>query len=260
MFFALSKIFWWIAAPLNALVLALLIGTCLLWTRWRRAGKWLLTAAIVPLVLLGFTRLSDLPLIWLESRYEVPDLTDPPRGIIVLGGGISVSDYHHDAPYYLGSWADRITVALALKRQYPQARLIYSGGSGSLTDPGGSEAESARIFIRSLYGDDLGIEMEEESRNTWENGVNTIAMIPPAEQDRPWLLVTSAWHMSRAMGVFRQLGMTPIPYPTDYKAARLASPWLANSAVDQFEKLSIALREFIGIAAYRATGRWQVAD
>lgn len=256
----LSKIFWLLAAPLNALAIILVAGALLLWTRWLRAGKWLVTIALVPLTLFGFTQLSDLPLIWLESRYEVPQLTEPPYGIIVLGGGLSVSHYQHDAPYYLGSRADRITVALTLKRQYPKARLIYSGGNGSLIEESRSEAASAKVFIQSLYGNDLGLEMEGKSRNTWENGVNTIAMIPPAKRNRAWLLVTSAWHMRRAMGVFRELGMTPIPYPVDYKAARLAPPWLSDSIVDQFEKLSIALRELIGIAAYRATGRWQAAN
>jgi Uncharacterized conserved protein len=258
-FFVLSKVFWWFAAPLNALIFLTVLGAVLLFTRWRRAGRRLVAASAVLLLVLGVTRIGDVPLIWLEERYQEPVLTEAPRGIIVLGGGIAAGGYNHDAPYLLNGWVDRITTALKLKRLYPQARLIYSGGSADLIGDKPSEAEAFSRLLVDLYGNDLGFEREDRSRNTWENAVFTLEMIPPEAREGTWLLVTSAWHMERALGIYRKLGWTPTPYPTDYKAAAIEPPYLQRLASDQFDKLGVAMKEFIGIAAYWMAGRWAPA-
>lgn len=260
MFFILSKIFWWFAVPLNALLILAAFGTALLFTRWRRAGRRVVVAAVVLLLVFGFTRVADLPLIWLEEGYQEPMLAEAPYGIIVLGGGIAAGGYNHDAPYLLNGWVDRLTTALTLKRLHPEARLIYSGGSASLLADRPSEADAVAALLDDLYGSDLGMEREDRSRNTFENARFTLEMIAPEERGKTWLLVTSAWHMERALGIYRKLGWTPVPYPTDYKAAAIEPPYLGNLASDQFDKLGIAVKEFIGIAAYWAAGRWAPPD
>jgi uncharacterized SAM-binding protein YcdF (DUF218 family) len=260
MLFVLSKLFWWLAAPLNALILLTVLGAFLLVTRWRRAGRRLVAIAAVLLVVLGFTRAADLPLIWLEERYQEPVLTEPPHGIIVLGGGVAAGGYNHEAPYLLNGWIDRLTTALTLKRLHPQARLIYSGGSASLLSGQKSEADAVAALLTDLYGSDLGMEREDRSRNTFENARFTLEMIAPEERGKTWVLVTSAWHMERAMGIYRKLGWTPVAYPTDYKAAKIEPPYLGNLASDQFDKFGVAIKEFIGIAAYWMAGRWAPRD
>lgn len=260
MLFILSKAFWWIAAPLNALILVSALGALLTFSRWRRAGRRMVAAAALLFVVLGFTRAADLPMIWLEERYEEPVLSEPPYGIIVLGGGIAVAGYNHEAPYLLNGWVDRLTTALKLKRLHPQARLIYSGGSASLFSGQPSEADAVAALLTDLYGSDLGLEREERSRNTFENAQFTLEMIAPEERGKTWVLVTSAWHMERAMGIYRKLGWTPVAYPTDYKAAAIEPPYLDNLASDQFDKFGVAVKEFIGIAAYWMAGRWAPRD
>lgn len=256
MLFILSKTFWWIAAPLNALIFLTAIGAVLLFTRWRRTGRRLVACVAVLLLVLGFTRIADLPLIWLEERYQQPVLAEAPYGIIVLGGSVAVGGYNHEAPYLLNGWIDRLTTALMLKQLHPQARLIYSGGSASLLSGEPSEADAVAVLLADLYGSDLGMEREDRSRNTFENARYTLEMIAPEERDKTWLLITSAWHMERAMGLYRKLGWTPVAYPTDYKAAKIEPPFLGNLASDQFDKLGVAVKEFIGIAAYWMAGRW----
>lgn len=257
MFFILSKVFWFVIAPLNVIILVLALAAFLSFTRFRRTARFLLVASVVVLISVGFTRLGDLPLIWLEERYQSPEPLTEVDGIIILGGGIGTTGYHHEAPYYIGSWADRVTTGLALKQRFPNARLIYSGGSGRLAGDKGVEARAARQLVIDLYGDDRAMDIEGLSRSTWENGVETMKMIGPGADPKRWVLVTSSWHMLRAMGVYRKLGFEPVPYPTDYKAAAPTPPYLADSAVDQWDKFQLAIRELVGLAAYWATGRWQ---
>jgi len=256
MFFIASKILGVLVAPLNALLIAATLAVGLLFTRFSGLARWLLIFCIVPLMLIGFTRIADLPLIWLEERYQSPEPLSDIVGIIVLGGGIGVSGYNHPQDYYIGSWADRLTTGLALKARFPQARLIYSGGSAALGASEGTEADAAEKLVVDLFGDNRGMEQENLSRNTWENGVETLKMIGPSAMPEKWVLVTSAWHMERALGVYRKLGFVPVAYSTDYKAAKPEFPYLANSAVDQWDKFSLAVRELIGLLAYRLSGRW----
>lgn len=256
MFFIASKILGVLVAPLNALLIVAALAVGLLFTRFSRLARWLLVFCMIPLILVGFTRIADLPLIWLEERYQSPEPLTDIAGIIVLGGGIGVTGYNHPQDYYIGSWADRLTTGLALKTRFPQARLIYSGGSAKLGASNGTEANAAEKLVVDLYGDNRGMEPENLSRNTWENGVETLKMIGPSVAPEKWMLVTSAWHMERAMGVYRKLGFVPVAYPTDYKAAKPEFPYLADSAVDQWDKFSLAVRELIGLLAYRMSDRW----
>lgn len=111
----------------------------------------------------------------------------------------------------------------ALARRYPQARLVFTGGSGNLG--GGSPSESE---IVGRYADPMGLPrtrliLEDRSRNTRENAAFTADMVKPKPGER-WLLVTSAWHMPRAIGCFRQAGFAVIAYPVDYRTGGGVTP------------------------------------
>ena len=62
------------------------------------------------------------------------------------------------------------------------------------------------------------IELEDRSRNTVENAVFTRALVNPKPNER-WLLVTSAAHMPRAIGTFRQAGFPIEAYPVDWRTS-----------------------------------------
>jgi uncharacterized SAM-binding protein YcdF (DUF218 family) len=107
---------------------------------------------------------------------------------------------------------------------------------------------------------DLGIGgdrliLERRSHNTWQNAVYTKALVNPKPAER-WLLVTSAGHMPRAMGAFRQAGFAVEPWPVDYRTADawdLVRPFEAPS--EGLKRLDQVTREWVGLLAYWLTGR-----
>ena len=96
---------------------------------------------------------------------------------------------------------------------------------------------------------------EDRSRNTFENALFTRDLVKPKEGER-WLLVTSAMHMPRAVGVFRKVGFPVIAYPVDFRTNgefwRAGVPGDTGSAVSMVEN---AMHEWLGLIAYRLTGK-----
>ena len=259
MFFAASKIVWFLIAPLNFVLLCGAISLILGRLGFRRVASFLGMACISFGLIIGFTQLPDLLLQKLEARYPYPNLKAEPHGIIVLGGGIEAFEKPGPHDYRLQDGSDRLIMGLVLKQQFPAARLIFSGGNANLFKPGAPEADAVRLLTKDLFGQDFQIELESNSRSTWENAVEVAKMINPEEREMDWVLITSAWHMPRALGAFRKQDLYPIPYATDYSADDLNPPFLAGRAITQFGKFEIAVKEYIGILAYWLSGKLEPA-
>jgi DUF218 domain len=137
------------------------------------------------------------PLSGLGVSHGVPD------GIL-LGGAVDASGPDEQA--VLNEAAERLVVVPELARRYPNTRILFSGGNSALMDGGSAEAEFAAL-LESLGVERSRITLEDRSRNTVENAVFSKALIQPKSGDR-WLLVTSAYHMPRAIGVFRKGGLS----------------------------------------------------
>ncbi len=253
MFFVLSKIAGVVLLPLNLLFAVVLAGA----VAWRlgrhRLTKGMLWLAAIAYVAIGHTQLSDLLLDRLEMRIAPAAIPADVAGIIVLGGGIDTNG-PPEQPTRFGEGGIRLIHALQLRRTMPDARLIYTGGRASLVRSGRPEAEGAGEILAALGQDPDRIELETKSRNTAENAAYVAAMLA-ADRDRPWLLVTSAFHMPRALGCFRHVGINAIASPTDYRANRLAVPYLAENSLAQFAKFALFIKEAAGLAAYRLTDR-----
>jgi uncharacterized SAM-binding protein YcdF (DUF218 family) len=253
MFFVVSKLFWFIASPLHFLLIALGVG--LLFPR-RAFGRPLALAATIGLALITFSPLGALLLRPLEDRFPVQSpIMTPPKGIIVLGGALNEQNAIARGQTSFNEAAERMTTAAALARLYPQALLVFTGGSNSLVDDSVKEAEAAHRFFRELGVPESQMIFEDQSRNTYENAVFTQNMVHP-QKDEKWLLVTSAFHMPRSMGIFRALGMTPLAFPVDFRtdgdAQDFRPPVDGTLAIRNVET---ALREWVGLVAYRLTGK-----
>ena len=112
--------------------------------------------------------------------------------------------------------ADRVIEAAALARRYPKARIIYSGGSANLIAADAREADYAAAIFERLGIAKERLIMERRSRNTQENAEFSKALAAPKSGER-WLLVTSAFHMPRSVGMFRKAGFAVEPYPVDWR-------------------------------------------
>jgi len=256
-FFLLSKTLGTMLLPANFLIGAGVLGAVLLATRWAFLGRRLLVTTVVLLAICGFSPLGKWLLYPLEQRFPPWDTArGVPDGIIVLGGSIDpdISAAHGRAA--LTYAADRMIAAAALARRYPNARIVFTGGSANLVaDDSAKEADYAMSLLESLGIPRERLTMERRSRNTQENAEFSKALVNPKDGER-WLLVTSAYHMPRSVGLFRKAGFAVEPYPVDWRVGKPADLLTFSVfAVNGLERTDIAMREWIGLAAYRLTGK-----
>ena len=131
---------------------------------------------------------------------------------------------------------------------------VKPGGSGLLIGAASTAAVEARQLLIDLGTDPARIVTEERSRNTRENARFTAALMKPTP-DQTWLLMTSAFHMPRSMGLFRKAGFLVSAYPTDYFSTGGVYDFPFNRGpATGLRIFDIAVHEWIGLVVYHATG------
>lgn len=255
MFFTLSKVLWFVTSPGNMLLLFLCLGVALLWSRWRRSGRWLLSLVAVVGLVLAVLPAGEWLYGALEDRF--PALEElPPRidGVIIAGGVVDPVLTEARGQIAIGGAVERLFAMAALAKRYPQAKLLFTGGSGSLLHQEMKEAHAVVPLLDQLGIDRDRVIFEDQSRNTGENAEfsRRIARPKPGEI---WLLVTSAFHMPRAVGSFRKAGWDVVPYPVDYiTRGRALTPVQFNFAYG-IGSLGGAVHEYLGLFFYWLLGK-----
>jgi uncharacterized SAM-binding protein YcdF (DUF218 family) len=256
LFFVFSKTIGVMLLPINFLIGLGVVGAVLLATRRASLGRRLLVGSVLLLAVCGFSPLGNLLLYPLEQRFAPWDATrGAPDGIVVLGGPVDpdLSVAHHTPA--VTSSPDRMITAATLAHRYPNARLVYTGGSARLFSNDAKEADYAAEIFESLGIPRSRLIMERLSRNTAENAAFTKDLVKPRDGER-WLLVTSAFHMPRSVGLFRKVGFAVEPYPVDWRiGGREDLLTFNNVAGDGLARTDTAMREWMGLLAYRLTGR-----
>lgn len=256
LFFFFSKTIGTMLIPINFLLGIGVLGAVLLLTRWSAFGRRLLVASVLLLALCGFSPIGRLLILPLEERFPPWDASHgPPDGIVVLGGAIDPDLSAVLGRPALGRAGDRIVAAAELARRYPNARIVYSGGNANLIgDDSPKEADYALSMLEDLGVAKARLTAERLSRNTFENAEFVKAVVKPKKGER-WLLVTSAVHMPRSIGLFRRAGFDVEAYPVDRRAGESEAFWFYSMAIVGFERTDVAMREWIGLAAYWLTGK-----
>jgi uncharacterized SAM-binding protein YcdF (DUF218 family) len=256
MFFALSKTLGFFALPSNLLIALGIVGLILLCTRVTRLASWLVVTSLVLIAIVGLSPLGNVLMIPLEQRFPPWDPSHgPPDGIVVLGGAISPEISAFRGVVALNEAAARITVAAELARRYPNARIVYSGGSSALLSGGAPEAPFAVRELEALGVAHDRITAEEQSRNTIENAVYSRLVAQPKPGEH-WLLITSAFHMPRAIAAFRAAGFAVEAYPVDWRTRgpRDAARFF-DSLSEGLAQTDTAAHEWAGLLIYRLTGK-----
>lgn len=256
MFFVLSKIVGFFVLPSNAIALTCLLGLLLCLFRRRRVGTIVLTTGVVLLLVCGYSPLGNVLLLSLSERFPAWQFNgQAPDGIIVLGGAIDPDISAARGTIEPGSHPDRALAMLELAKKFPKARILFSGGSADLLQGSPSEAPFAEQLLRQFDLDNGRVMLDGGSRTTLENAELTRALVG-ADTSGRWLLVTSAFHMPRSIGVFRAAGFDVEAYPVDWRTRG----W--NDAAMPFGKLSaglarcdVAVHEWVGLMAYWLAGR-----
>lgn len=256
MFFIASKIVFFCIQPSNLAFFALLAGA-LLFRRSPRTGRRLVFAGLAIIVLFGFLPGGNILVLPLEERFasRVPPVPhDGISGIILLGGFEDISVTNARGGLALNEAAERLTETLRLARALPDAKVVFTGGSGSLFGAHGVAGAVRQFFLDAGIAPER-ITIENDSRNTYQNAVFTKGLLKPEPQDR-WLLVTSAYHMPRSIGVFRKVGFDVVPYPVDFRTRSWADAWRPfDSFAAGLQRTDLAAKEWIGLVAYWITGR-----
>lgn len=240
----------WIVIALAGIVLALILQR-------RRMALWISSTSFVLLIALSALPLGDLLLQPIELRYPANPDRDPVDGIIVLGGGENARASAFWSQVQLNEGAERYTAALALARRFPEAQVLFTGGSGALRDAAGATTSEAAIAERFFLEQGILPErllLEGRSRNTAENARLSLKLARPAP-DETWVLITSAFHTPRAMRSFEAAGWDClVAWPVDYRTSRFGDG-IGWNLIQNLAVLNTAIREHVGQLAYRLSKR-----
>lgn len=253
MSFAASKILWWIVNPGNLLLLLLCLSLFALLLGRHRIGTALLAIATMACLAVTVMPVRTWVLRPLENRFPPPSQPDRVDGIIVLGGMINAELSADRGQPVLTDSAERLVAFADLARRYPDAKLVFTGGSAALLGADDREADVARQVLASMGVDVARVRFERNSRNTFENAVYSQRLVEP-QPGEAWLLITSAYHMPRSVGIFREVGWPVIPYPVDYSVPAQTTE-SGFSLLDGLYGVQWGTREWIGLAFYRLAGR-----
>jgi uncharacterized SAM-binding protein YcdF (DUF218 family) len=240
-----QPLFWWVLWSVVAL---------LIWRRWQRSAVAMLWGGLLMLVALGFEAVPHALLRSLENQHPVPPRASVQEhvGVIVLGGALQhPNSFQTHGQVPLGDAAERMTVPVAWMRQHPHLILVFSGGEGRLLTTGVTEAELAKAFYAEQGVDMARVRLEGGSRTTRENAQQVAALLGERCQ-KPWLLVTSAWHMPRSLPEFQAVGCAVTPYPVDFRTGA-DTPWTEYSLARSLLLWQTALHEWLGLGVYRLT-------
>ncbi len=256
MFFTISKLLGFFAFPSNVLIAIGLVGLVLLTTRYTRLASWLIVTSLVLIAIAGLSPLGNALILPLEQRFPSWDPSrGAPDGVVLLGGMITPDVSAARGAVALNEAAERITATAELARRYPNARIVMTGGTNALIFDDAIEAGFAVKQLEALGVAHDRITAEEQSRNTIENAVFSRLVARPQPGER-WLLVTSAYHMPRAMAAFRTAGFAVEAYPVDWRTRGpidVVRPFA--SLGEGLRRTDTAVHEWVGLFAYWLTGK-----
>lgn len=250
--FAFLKLLWAGVAPGNWPIYGLAALLIQLKRGRRRAAQRIAVGLLAGWVAVGALPVKELLLLPLERAYAVPAVLTRVDGIVVLGGAEELARSHTHGSAHVNDAGDRLLAALALAHRFPQARVLVSGSSDGFRTAGAPPL-MAQILIGAGL-DPARLVIEPRSRNTRENAIFSLPLAKPRPGET-WLLVTSAFHMPRAMRIFEQAGWPSITaYPTDFRTVVLADGF-GWAPVTNLAAINLASKEYLGLAVARLSRR-----
>lgn len=238
---------WWFINVDMLLIFFLLGGAGLLGVKKKKWGTRLLTTGCAGLVFLAIIPVGFWMLENLENRFpKIEDVPANAKGIILLGGSFDrlTSAGREDIAYNLAG--GRFIHFVELAKAYPHLQRVYTGTR--------FEMESAKTEFRALGLDPASVLFEHNSKNTHQNASETAALIHPQPTDK-WILVTSAYHMPRSVGLFRKAGFNVIPFPVDYHTPGHYELWFFMGLKDNLNAWHAGTREWLGMIINYIRGR-----
>ena len=256
LFFYSAKILWMLLSPDSLFLILLILSLLLILSRHRKKGVALLSLLTLGLLLLAIFPVGSWMLYPLESRFPTnPPLPQNIDGIIVLGGSVIPDRSQQWHQLETNQYHERLSYFILLAKKYPQAKLIFTGGNSWIMPDEPTEADMVKDYLIQSGIEPARLMLEDRARNTAENAEFSKQLAQPQAGEQ-WLLITTAYHMPRAVGVFCQQGWKVIPYPVDHFTEgpeKLYSP--SFSLIYHAFNLVAATHEWLGLLAYQLSGK-----
>ena len=251
--FIILKILGQFASPMGVFTAGLIVGAVLILFRLPRLGRLVAALAIAQLIVFSLSPVSNALMLPLEDEARAEAAAAPAccyDAIVVLGGSVgpAVPPLRPDPELFDSS--DRIWHAARLFHRGVAPRIIVSGGSFLVATGQApqtqTEALAMRQFLVALGVPESAIVMEGKSLNTIENMQETRALVGTGRI----ALVTSGFHMPRALRLARKAGLEADAFPTDWQVLPTASPWWESltPSVGALAASGIAIREYLAWA------------
>ena len=254
-FFYLSKYIWTVISPDSLFIILLTLCLLLFLLRQTKKATLLLGLLVFCTLFLSFFSVGDWMLYPLESRFQHnPDLPKQVDGIIVLGGSV-IPDRSVEWQQLETNWShERLSSFLQLAQLYPNAKLVFSGGNASTDMDKPTEAQTAETYFFNSGISPERLFIDKKARNTAENASYSKQLVNP-QPSEVWVMITTAYHMPRAMGVFCQQNWKVIPYPVDHQTlpSKLYQPRFG--LIGHANHLILASHEWIGLLYYYFSGK-----
>jgi uncharacterized SAM-binding protein YcdF (DUF218 family) len=235
--------------------MALCTGTIFIYMRREKLGRRLLGITAVMAVLVATLPIGHNLIVILENRFPaVQALPAKVDGIIVLGGVVNEVITKTRGQISIGGAVERLISFAALSKKYPTAKLLFTGGSGKILSKNIKEGDVVGSLLEELGVDVERLIIENNSRNTFENAVLSKQLVQPLPEET-WILITSAFHMPRSVGVFRKVGWDIVPFPVDYYLEDNLGIDLSFNLIGGISFLSRAFHEWLGLLVYWLTDR-----
>jgi len=243
---------------------ALLLLVLIFWKKPRLA-KTLVLVTFVLLFIGGNRYVASAVARSLEWQYLPEDVSGPVDAIIILGGGTEPAIAPR-ASIEVNAAGDRVIYGALLARQFPEAKVIVSGGDIEFLDTAASTPAADMADLLDLLGITPDrILVQGNSQNTFEDAQLTCKIIAENAFEQV-LLVTSATHMPRSMKVFNAAGCPVTAMPTDFSITQAAWQRLWHPNAEEFfinlvpaytnlSTLTKSLKEYFGLFYYQLSGK-----
>ena len=251
---SLSKNIWLILGPINFLIILICIGLCLKLFKKKFSSNFFLILSFIYFCIIAVLPTGYYFLNKLESSFQSKKILESNiDGLLILGGPSSSNLSYIHQQVSFNEAGERLTESIKVIKNFKPKKIIFSGGSPSQT------FDSSHAYVAEKFFSEMGIEtdniiFEFKSRNTYENILFSMEIAQPKKEEN-WLIITSAFHMKRAIYIAEKLDWKFIPYPVDFRTGLLPYTKPSITFLRNINTFDLASHEIIGLISYYFLGR-----
>ena len=251
----ISKFIWLFLTPLNFIIILFATGLLFSLINKKLLSKIFYIFSLMLFILIGIFPTGNLLLFKLEQYYQSPSIIpNNITGILILGGPTSVGLTVAHNQVSFNEAGERLTESIKIIRKYNPKIIIFSGGSQKQTF-NDSHSYVAKRFFSEMGIDVSQINFEFKSRNTYENILFSKKIAHPKKNEK-WLIITSSFHMKRAMNIAEKIEWNFTPYPVDFRSGNKFTSFKPSfSLLENFNSFNLAFHEIVGLISYYMLGR-----